>query len=217
MIKGKLKEKEVRKFIVIFYCVGTLGFLIPFTNPFFKTLIPYALLLNFFVLFYFHKVQKLKAEMTIFSVIFLLGLLIEILGAQTKIIFGDYVYGKGLGVKILDTPLIIGLNWLFLSYTSASIANKFKINAILQVIVASFLMLFYDLILEQVAPHLNMWSWKNGVIPLQNYLVWFILAIVFNTLIKVSKINTKNPVALIIFGCQFLFFVVLFAYFKLFT
>jgi len=212
----KNKTKIVKIFIVIFYIVGIAGFIIPFTNPLFRTLTPFALVGNFILLFYFHQKNQLWKDILLFSIIFLGGLVIEMVGVQTKVIFGDYTYGNGLGFKVYDTPLIIGLNWLFLSYTTSSVVNKAKINNLFKVIIASLIMLAYDLILEQVAPEMNMWSWKDDIIPLQNYAVWFLLALIFNTMTKIFKINTKNQVAFLILASQSVFFLVLLIYFKLF-
>ncbi len=215
MFKIKLKEKEVRRFILIFYCIGLLGFIIPFTNNFFKILIPFALITNFFILFYFHKSKQIKKDLIIFLLIFLGGLIIEIIGVNTKIIFGDYAYGAGLGLKILNTPIIIGVNWLFLAYTTTTIVDNIKTNSFFKIILASALMIIYDIVLEQIAPNLDMWSWKNNIIPLQNYIAWFVVAVIFNTLIKVFRVNTKNPLSLIIFCSQFVFFGILLIYFRL--
>lgn len=216
MIKTNLQEKEVKKFIVIFYCIGLLGFIIPYSNNFFKVLTPYALLTNFFILAYFHPKQKIKSDILVFSLIFICGLVIEIFGVATKNIFGDYTYGTGLGLKIYDTPLIIGLNWLFLSYTISSVVDKIKIHTVIKIILASLLMLIYDIVLEQIAPKMNMWSWKNDLVPLQNYIAWFVFALIFNSWLKIFKVNTQNPLSIMILGCQFLFFLILLFYFRLF-
>jgi len=217
MFSNILKEKEVKKFIIIFYIIGTIGFILPITGDIFKLLIPYALILNFFLLAYFYRTSKIQKSIIIFGIIYISGLVIEIIGVQTKIIFGDYTYGAGLGIKIFGTPLLIGLNWLFLSFTTTSVVDKFKINTVFKIITASVFMLLYDIILEQIAPKLDMWSWKNDVVPIQNYMVWFGLALIFNSLLKIFKIETKNPLALIIFVCQTIFFILLFIYFQIFA
>lgn len=211
----KLKEKEVKKFLLIFYCVGLLGFVIHYTNNLFKILIPYALITNFFVLFYFHKSKQIRKDIIIFLIIFLGGLIVEIIGVKTKIIFGNYTYGNGLGLKIFNTPIIIGLNWLFLTYTTTTIVDKLKTSNFVKIVLASLLMIIYDIVLEQVAPCIDMWSWKNDIVPLQNYVAWFVLALVFNTLIKTFKVNTKNTLSVIILCCQFVFFGILLIYFKI--
>lgn len=213
MLKVRLISKEVKKFIIIFYIVGVLGFIIPLTNEIFKILIPYALLVNFFVLWYFHDRRKIRKSLFVFLTIFLFGFIIEMIGVETKIIFGNYSYGSGLGIKIFETPLLIGLNWLFLSYTSLSIVEKFKIPVFLKILFSVLLMVLYDIVLEHVAPFLNMWSWENNQIPLQNFIAWFFISFIFITLLKICKINTKNPLSLTLLISQSLFFIILMIYF----
>ena len=147
--------------------------------------------------------------------IFLIGLIIEIIGVETKIIFGHYDYGRGLGLKIFHTPLLIGLNWLFLVYTTSSILESYKINDIFKIFLGASMMLIYDLVLEQVAPTMEMWTWKNDIVPIENYIVWFVLALFFHSLIKIFKVKTQNKLSFMVLVCQFLFFVVLFGIFKL--
>ena len=206
--KNKLPLKEVIKFIILFYIVGFIGFLIPQTNHFFKTITPLALLLNTYLLAVYHE-KYTKKGLLIFAIIYLLGFLIEVAGVQTGKIFGIYSYGNSLGPKLWSTPLMIGVNWLFLTYTAVSISNKFSLKPWLTIIVAPALMLIYDLVLEQVAPKLNMWSWSNEDIPMQNYLAWYIIAFIFVVAIKALKIKVENKLATILFLCQFIFFVLL--------
>ncbi len=206
--KNKIPEKEVKKFIVIFYGVGTLGFLIPFTKGFFIAITPFALLLSTYLLAIYHKKYALKT-IVIFVLIFLLGFFVEVVGVNTGLIFGNYKYGSGLGVKLFETPLLIGVNWLFLTYASVSVLSGLKINKNLALIFAPVLMLIYDLVLEQVAPKMDMWSWQNNDIPLQNYIAWFLIALVFVALIRVFKIDASNSMSKILLISQFVFFVLL--------
>ena len=71
-------------------------------------------------------------QMLAFFLIFLLGFVVEVVGVQTGLIFGSYSYGATLGVKLFDTPLLIGLNWIFVSYSSYSIACQVSDNKYLQ-------------------------------------------------------------------------------------
>ncbi len=207
-------EKEVKKFFVIFYTIGALGMLIPQTFMLFTKLIPFSLLLNFFYLTYFHPNKKDIKSVIVFSFILLAGFIVEIIGVNTGIIFGEYNYGSSLGLKIFEIPVLIGFNWLFLTYTTASVIERFKLSAILKVGLASIIMLVYDIILEQVAPKIGMWNWKNDSVPLQNYLMWFGLAILFHSLIKVFKVKTANPLSLVILCSQFAFFIILLIFLK---
>jgi uncharacterized membrane protein len=207
--KIKQQPKIISLFIIVFYCVGIIGFILPLTHILFVKLIPLALLLSFVLLYFFHNTAITKKELWVFGVIYIIAFAIESVGVNTGLIFGDYTYGSGLGIKLFNTPLLIGLNWIFMVYTSASIVNSTKIPNWLKVVLASFIMIAYDVFLEQMAPQLDMWHWSNGEIPLQNYIAWFILALLFHSLLKIGRINLKNSIAGVLLICQFLFFVVL--------
>jgi len=203
------RTKAVQAIVAIFYTVGVIGTLIPPTSSLFLSLTPYVLLLSTLLLIAFHKGNDTRKTTLSFLIIFLLSFIIEVIGVKTGLIFGEYAYGKGLGIKLFQTPLIIGLNWFFLVYTTASIVEEFKIPTWLKIVGASILMLLYDLILEQMAPVFEMWQWKNGVIPIQNYIAWFLIALLFHWLLKLRKIKFQNKLAFVILFCQFMFFVVL--------
>ncbi len=200
--------KELRKFIVIFYTVGIVGFIFPFTKDFFITITPFALILSTYLLAIYHSSYSVK-NVIVFVSIFLLGFTIEVVGVNTGLLFGNYSYGSALGIKFFDTPLLIGINWLFLTYVATSIVDSLKINKWIVVFVAPALMLVYDILLEQVAPKMDMWSWEGSIIPLKNYIEWYLFGFCFVAIIKIFKIDTQNPLSIIIFIAQFLFFVFL--------
>jgi len=200
--------KFVAAFLAIFYTVGVLGLSFAFSFNYFVKLTPLALLLSFVILLFYHKRFTIKTGL-IFTLIFLIGFGVELIGVQTKMIFGYYIYGDSLGLKILDTPLIIGLNWLLLIYLANSVLNGLKLNTAVKIFFASLILLVYDMILEQVAPLIHMWSWENETVPLQNYLAWFVLALVLSGLLSWSNINLKNRIAPVILICQSLFFILL--------
>ncbi|MEA4984994.1 hypothetical protein SDC9_46545 [bioreactor metagenome] len=205
--------QEIRRFLVWFYIIGIAGMVIPATSALFMKLTPLALLMNFGLLLTHHETKFSVITILIFSLILLSGFFIEIIGVQTGIIFGEYVYGKGLGWKLWDTPLIIGLNWLLLVYTTATITQKIKIHNIIRIALGAGMMLVYDLIMEQVAPRMDMWSWKNGIIPIENYIAWFVIASLFHALIQFSGIKIKNKLSETVLIAQFVFFVILFILF----
>lgn len=195
--------------LIIFYLTGIAGLAIPATFHLFSRLIPLALLLSAAVLAFFHPLLPDKRSLLIFAVIFLSGFLVEMVGVAAGIIFGDYRYGEGLGFKIAGTPVIIGLNWLFLVYTTSGIMESFRLKTWPVIFGASATMLLYDIILEQVAAPLDMWHWSSGHAPFRNYLAWFLIAFVFQTLVKVSGIKTINRISQVVFACQFLFLLVM--------
>lgn len=206
--KYKIPLPTVKWLIVIFYGVGTLGFLFPETKDLFIAIIPFAILLNTSLLFLYHKTYSVKT-VSVFLLVFLLGFFIEIIGVNTGLVFGNYQYGSGLGLKVFSTPLLIGVNWLFLTYASTSVVSSFRLNKILSVVFPPFLMLIYDLVLEQVAPIMDMWAWQNNSVPLQNYVAWYVIALAFVSLFKIFKIDTNNGISKMLLVCQFIFFVLL--------
>jgi putative membrane protein len=210
------KEAKVRSFYISFYIIGTIGMLIPYTFPFFKTLIPFVLIFNFLSLIPFHSFNNIKKTTIVFAGIFIAGFLVEWVGVNTGYIFGTYYYGNCLGFKLFNTPVIIGLNWLLLVYLSANITIRLQLKLFPSIIVSSLVMVFYDLVIEHVASDLNMWYWFNNSIPFKNYIAWFVIALLFHSIVKIFKIDVKNTIAPLIFTCQLLFFIVLFTYFKFF-
>lgn len=208
-------QKITSLFFVIFYTVGVIGMALSFTFPLFVKLIPWALILSFGALVFFHTGKFEGKTKLIFLLIYIVAYGVEAIGVNTGQLFGHYTYGEGLGFKLVDTPLIIGINWLFLVYTTAAVVESFKVHALFKIVLASLGMLLYDIVLEQLAPKLDMWNWKNDVIPLQNYLAWFALALFFQSVLTVFRIKIKNKLALLILGCQFLFFLSLLILFKL--
>lgn len=205
----KRKEKKVRLLLIVFFIVGIIGFTIPFTSDFFIHLTPLALLLSVTALVLFHKPVSHKKILIPFLPIFITSFIIEVAGVQSGLIFGSYTYGKGLGIKLLDTPLLIGINWLFLVYCTVIIADKFRVSNMIKIISASLIMIIYDVILEQMAPRFDMWSFEGGFAPVRNYISWFIISLLFHILIRVSGIKWENRLAAFVFFLQLIFFMIL--------
>ena len=198
--------REVKIFYAIFYLVGVLGLSFPETRPLFIRLVPFALILGFAGVLLFHEAKWELKTLIAFVLVYISGFVIESIGVNTGLIFGEYVYGKTLGYQIFETPLIIGMNWLFLVYVSSSLTERLNSGRFISFLLPPVLMVVYDLVLEQIAPHLGMWNWKNEVIPLQNYIAWFVVAFIFVLVFRLLNIKTSNKIAPLIFILQFLFF-----------
>lgn len=179
------------------------------SRQFFIGLIPYVLLMSFLVILLFHEGSSVKKTILVLFAICISGFLIEVIGVKTRMVFGNYHYGNGLGIKLLNTPLMIGINWVMLVYCSSSVVERFSIHPVIKIIGASILMLIYDIIVEHIAPVIDMWYWYNNIVPLKNYLAWFFIAVFFQIIVELYSIKIKNQIALIIFVCQTLFFLTL--------
>ena len=133
----------------------------------------------------------------------------EAIEITTGVLFGSYAYGDPFGIKIFETPIMIGVNWFFLALSTYGVVQYFTKKALWLILVPPVLMTSLDFLVEPVAIKLNFWNWENEIIPLQNYLMWFITSIFIHGLIYFfrPKINTK--VSFIIIGTQLIFFGVL--------
>lgn len=100
---------------------------------------------------------------------FAIGMIAEIIGVQTGLLFGDYSYGEMLGWKILGVPLMIGFNWALLVYATATIAAITGVNLLVRAFIGATLMVLLDLIMEPVAPRIDYWIFANNEVPLKNY------------------------------------------------
>ncbi len=188
--KYSIRDWVVIGALVIFYTVGFIGFELPLSHSLFVKLTPLALLLSVLVLFAG-------------------GFFIEVVGVNTGLIFGHYNYGEGLSIKLFDTPLMIGLNWALMVYLSAAVVWSFRRNFLYQVLLSSAIMVAYDVIMEQVAPKMDMWNWAGETIPLQNYLLWATIAVVFHAVRYFIRLEVKNRMALPILIIQSIFFLLI--------
>lgn len=210
------KRKTARIFgyvLILYYLVGLVGLSLPSWRDLFIGLMPVTLLLSAAVLLLFHQRWR-SQDGIVLLFIAITGYLIEVLGVLTGHVFGSYWYGEALGVKAFGTPLIIGLNWMMLSYCVYAIMEPARIFWPLKAIAAAAMMVAYDLVMEPVAPLMDMWNWHDwtleGLIaPIRNYQAWFIISLVFVSAMHMAKIKTQNRLAAWLFGVQLVFFIAL--------
>lgn len=196
-------------FLVIFYIVGIIGLNLEFSTGLFRRLIPFTILMSCFLLFLYHSPRNPRI-MIISLAVLVMGYAIEAIGVNTGKIFGNYRYGSVLGPKLFETPLILGFNWLMLIYMIwVVIDNTLKIATWLKIALGSSLMVLYDVILEPVAIGLEMWSWDHHHPPLQNYIAWFVISVVFFYLFTLSKTKIRNRIAFPLLVIQYLFFLLM--------
>ncbi|CAG5086522.1 carotenoid biosynthesis protein [Parvicella tangerina] len=194
--------------LVIFYGVGLTGMLVSDNPQQFAQLSWLNLIISAVVLFANHENWKTITVLGIAAVA-ILGFFIEVLGVKTGEIFGVYSYGNSLGVKVLDVPLVIGLNWAMLCYFSVYTFSRWFKKWYVVPFFAAVSLVLLDFIIEPVAVKLDFWSWSNPEIPIQNYVAWFVLAAVFNKVIMLTKAEGDNKVAIYLFIIQMIFFTTL--------
>ena len=198
-----------------FNIIGAFLLFFPELTEYVLSLTPFNILLMGIMVFWANNDRSFNFIKTA-TVVFFLGLVLEILGVNSKLIFGEYFYGKTLGYKIFNTPVIMGLNWVTLSIASYGIASYvFKPTALITVF-ASLIMVMTDYIIEPIAPLLDLWYWEGGSVPAQNYVAWFIISLVIQTLFVRAQIKINIKLSLALLFSQILFFVIQFLNYGLF-
>ena len=175
-------------------------------NEFFLSTTPYVLSLTLLLLILNHDLSDKKSKIGL-MLIFLFGLIVELLGVNYGLFFGDYSYGANLGSKIYGVPYVIGFNWVLLIIATGSVSDKLiKGRKIYKIIFASFLMVLIDLLMEKSAPKLDFWEFVISPVPFSNYLWWFIFSLCFQYIffktVKTKEYNLSSNILVI----QFIFF-----------
>lgn len=191
--------------IWLFHVSGLCGILFIDRELFLETT-PINLFVTFIMLFV-NQPQMDRGVALAAGFAFVMGFSVEFLGVNFGLIFGDYVYGNNLGLKIGGVPLLIGANWVMLAFITGSVAATFFDTSVLKAAVfGAFLMVLIDLVIEPVAPKFDFWEFADITAPLSNYIGWFLVAFpiqwVYQTQVKIKDCVFSFHLVLV----QFFFF-----------
>jgi putative membrane protein len=209
---------------LLFHVIGLIGILF-IKHPFFINATPINLLLSFALIIYTQK-DKNKFFYLFMLAAIVVGVIVEIIGVNTAILFGEYSYGKVLGVQLNNVPLIIGVNWFIVMYccgiSTHTLLNKTieKLNTetaqppkylkgLSLIIDGATFAVFLDWIMEPVAVKLGYWQWKTAAIPFYNYLCWFVISIGLLTVFHFCTFSKQNKFAIHLLMIQAMFFLLL--------
>lgn len=187
------------------YLAGIIGLNIPGLVPYFQALTPFNLLASLGLLLLFHTDWR-PSFLVYCLVAFLVGFGIEVAGVHTGAIFGEYSYGSVLGFKLWEVPIMIGVNWLLLTYLCGSVTDRLSVPTAVKVLVAAGLMTLLDVIIEPVAIRLGFWQWHSPAIPTQNYIAWYVVSAALFFVYYGSKFRKENQLSPLLLALQFLFF-----------
>lgn len=210
-MKRLLSEKKSVSIaiIILFHIIGLIGFSNELLTEIFKFLVPMHLLLMLFVVLWNNESWN-KNFYLFFSTVFAVSFLVEMLGTNTGLIFGEYAYGSTLGFKLLNTPLMIGVNWFLLVYGVGAALQYIKHqNKYLLATIGASILVLLDSLIEPIAIKFDYWQWLDNKVPLQNYVAWWLLSYVFILIFNRLHFNKQNFVAVILLIVQFLFFILL--------
>lgn len=227
MIAGIQKNKTVIAFSIalIFHAVGLTGMLF-FDASYFASLTPLNLLLSTLLLIWTQD-EKNPSFFLFIVICYAVGFGAEYAGVNYQLLFGEYAYGKPLGVQWKNIPLIIGVNWFIIIYCCGmgvqqvlnNIWNRLKDDDMPErnnvgfwaiVLDGALLATFFDWVMEPVAVKLGFWQWAgSGVIPFKNYWSWFLVSAFLLLIFRLLPFKKNNHFALNLLLIQLLFFLLL--------
>ncbi len=211
LLKGESKREWLfAAIIVLFHLVGLAGFLVPGLTPVFLNIVPWHLLLMFVVISFSHKNIDDKF-LLFFLCLFIGGYAVEWVGTNRHLLFGGYNYGNTLGIKLLGVPLIIGINWFLLIYSTGVLMQRSRLkNMLPRIIVGSLLLVLLDFFIEPVAGKFDYWHWTDNIIPFTNYTCWFFVSGFMLVLFERLQFKKQSIAAPVFLLMQFVFFTVLY-------
>lgn len=206
----KLQPKFYYYLLTSMYVAGIIGLSFPLSKPYFQAFTPLHLFAVSLYLIFTH--WLLKPSLKMFLGLIIVGIMVEIIGVNTGLLFGKYVYDHTLGFEIFGVPPTIGLNWMIMVFTTfALVQNLFsKYHKIVQSILIAFFLIVFDYIAEPVAINLEMWHWLgDGIPPIYNYVCWFIISFLMSLVLLKNKVKYDLNSCFFVLMCQILFFVIL--------
>lgn len=196
--------------IILFHVVGLIGFFIPMVSPLFIKLVPYHLLLMLVMVLYSYGRISLRLA-GFLALIWVTGFCCEYIGVHKGWLFGNYKYGNTLGPKLAGIPFIIGVNWFLLVFSAGALMQRTRLRKpVMRIVAGAAVLTLLDALIEPTAVKLNYWHWANAVVPLKNYVCWFLISIIMLwvfELFRFRRLNYAGPVLLLV---QFIFFFALY-------
>jgi putative membrane protein len=158
----------------------------------FEMISVFNMLLSFFLVIIFNRV--FDSDFLIFCFLsFIIGMVAEIVGVNTGWIFGHYYYTPLFGIQVMKVPVIIGVNWVLLSYVSAVIVARYLVSIFARIMLAASLMVSLDILLEHFAIRHHFWVWQTSTPPIGNYISWFLIALLIQIVyVKLVPMGTNK-------------------------
>ena len=117
-----------------------------------------------------------RKKMLVWLLAFVVGMVVEIVGVRTGLLFGEYYYGDNFGWKLMGVPYLIGVYWAVLVFLTGALASRLSKHALLRILFGAALMVALDVLIEPLAHRFDFWHFTGGMPPLQNYTTWFVVA-----------------------------------------
>jgi putative membrane protein len=189
-------------FLWIIHIAALIGIALGYED-FFLPKSPFTLIYLLFLMILFFKIDS-KKTVLLFAAFMLTGIAVEWLGVHTGSLFGDYYYGHNFGPKIDGIPILIGVNWAILTFTTHIIAKKFLSSSLAIIALGAFLMVGLDYFLEQICDFSGFWHFNGGA-GWFNYLCWFIIAAILHAIAFQFKLSGSKLISYHLYSVQLFF------------
>jgi len=210
------KQKKLTELIITFNVTGMIGFIIPATQHLFMALVPWHLLLMSVFMVMSH--EQLNGKFVLFLIlIYIPTFFAEWIGVHTHLLFGNYFYGSTMGYKLGGIPIIMGITWFLLIYSTGTAMQQLGMrNVLLRVITGSAILVLLDMLIEPIAMRFDYWHWVGDIVPLKNYWGWLLVSVIMLFVFEAFRFKKQSMVAPVLLLMQFVFFGVLNLVFVLF-
>ena len=159
-----------------------------------------------------YKWLGLTRALILFIVLSLLAYLFESVSIITGYPYGLFTYNNSMAYKLLDiVPWNVPFAWIPSLIGCVALAKRYSSSFVKQLIIASLLLVLFDLLLDPAAVKLGFWTWQNPgwyyQIPVTNYFGWvFSGAIGSAAVLSFGKKLDEVPVSAVLGFLSILFF-----------
>lgn len=204
------RERYLAAFLVFSFASGALAHTLPAVLPVTRyTTDALLLVLNGLLIFSVYQ-RNGDSRLWVWLVLaYIFTFATEAIGVATGAVFGDYAYGATMWWQWLGVPFVIALNWCVLTLATNDLAARVVNGPVLTALLASVVIALYDVAIEPVAISLDYWQWAENTIPLQNYIMWALVAFLISLPLQWLRIRYRSPLLPIYLFAQLFFFIVL--------
>jgi putative membrane protein len=183
--------------IILFHVCGLIGIDRTQYAPLFEQASWFTILLSFMLIIWCDE-QESKGPLSIFMILtFLAGMAVEVIGVHTGAIFGGYHYTPLLGMAVMGVPLMIGINWILMTYTTGTVVSLIDMPVWARITGGAILMMLCDVLLEGFAIRHHLWVWDTGTPPHENFIGWFVVSLILQGFFQFLIPTSKNKLTVI--------------------
>ena len=101
---------------------------------------------------------------------------------------------------------MICVNWAVLTIITADLSSLLHNNTVVQSLLGGFIMMLLDIMIEVSAPRFDFLEFENSIIPIKNYIAWFVIGSIAHYLYRQTNTKTNKKLSIHIFVAITIFF-----------